>query len=252
MKDLTLNVIYTEGSNFTLLQNLNLLEQLKELRLAGAGVAILINGKDSCKTISEDLLQDLKNRGFRLYLNNAKKFTHGAALNYLHDRCLTDWYINVDEDDEFTDIDEVKQLLESVIYLRKNFKINPNSLIMYGFNWIYESPNTKELKSLYHPTESGCSEIPSVISMSNWNYLFNKAQLDSLNLRRYDLNLMDDTLFYIDLYHAYKGECILYDESIINYYKTRSTISKTQLSEDAQKYLDKLLERRVFKVSARI
>lgn len=251
MKDLTINVIYTEGSNFTLPENKVLLKQLRQLKRLGFEIAILINGKDSQNRIPNEIWNDFINSKFKTYVSD-DKFTHGAALNYLHDRCLTDWYINIDEDDEFTDVDEVKQLLESVIYLRKNFKINPNSLIMYGFNWIYESPNTKELKSLYHPTESNCSEIPSVASMSNWNFLFNKVQLDSLNLRRYDLNLMDDTLFYIDLYHAYKGECVLYNESIINYYKTRSTISKTQLSEDAQKYLDKLLERRAFKVSARI
>lgn len=251
MKDLTINVIYTEGSNFTLPKNKVLLKQLRQFKKLGSEIAILINGKESQNRIPNEIWNDFINHKFKTYISD-DKFTHGAALNYLHDRCLTDWYINIDEDDEFTDIDEVKQLLESVIYLRKNFKINPNSLIMYGFNWIYESPNTKELKSLYHPTESNCSEIPSVVSMSNWNFLFNKVQLDSLNLRRYDLNLMDDTLFYIDLYHAYKGECILYNKSIINYYKTRSTISTTQLSEDAQKYLNKLLERRIFKVSARI
>lgn len=251
MKDLTINVIYTEGSNFTLPKNKVLLKQLRQLKKSGFEISILINGKESQNKIPNEIWNDFINHKFKLYIVDIK-FTHGAALNYLHDKCLTDWYINIDEDDEFTDIDEVKQLLESVIYLRKNFKISPKSLIMYGFNWIYESPNTKELKSLYHPTESNCSKIPSVVSMSNWNFLFNKAQLDSLNLRRYDLNLMDDTLFYIDLYHAYKGECILYNESIINYYKTRSTISTTQLSEDARKYLDKLLERRIFKVSARI
>lgn len=240
---ISINVVHTNYGNHHLFKNETILSQLHLLSKASSlyEINLLFNGLEAVDNYTKELQTNeklkeiVKSKSVNIQLNPYKVMTHGAAIQRLHEMTETDWYILIDEDDEFRKdfLYSLRQFIEVI----HNHNLS-SYLVMYGFNWMYINSKNK-LSEKKHPIEELNEKLDSVAGLSNWNFLFNKKTLDKLGLVRPDINKYDDNLYYLKLYQAYKGKCLFLNYNLINYRKDHSTLSvdnRVQL-DDYMNYL---------------
>lgn len=227
---ISINLVHTNYGNHHLFKNETLMNQLHLLSKASSlyEINLLFNGLEAVDNYTDELQTNeklkeiVKSDSVNIQLNPYEVMTHGAAIQRLHEITNTDYYILIDEDDEFRKdfLYSLRQFVEII------HKYNLSTyLLMYGFNWMYIKEGSNELREKIHPIENKEEKLDSVAGLSNWNFLFNKKALDKLGLVRPDINKYDDNLYYLKLYQAYKGSCIFLNYNLINYRKDHSTLS---------------------------
>ena len=249
---ISINLVHTNYGNHHLFKNETLMNQLVILSKASSlyEINLLFNGEEAITNYCNQMISNKDFHNFvysdnvTIHNHRGNPITHGAAIQKLHEVTNTDYYILIDEDDEFRE--DYLSVLRSFIEIIHKHNLS-NYLLMYRFNWMYIKEGFSELREKIHPIESTEEKLDSVAGLSNWNFLFNKKTLDKLGLVRPDINKYDDNLYYLKLYQAYKGKCVLLNYNLINYRKDHSTLSIDK-SCNFDNYMNYLLQGTGFSV----
>lgn len=197
--EISINIITTSNYGMQLKENSVLIEQLNKLS-DYFEVNVLLNGGDLLDTSRNPITKSTVYR-------HSLVLTHGKAQQFLHENTKSKYYLCIDEDDQFYSVEDIIKL-----------KDLPDIEGLIGFNYyINEKGHLSRV------------ENTTVLGVANWNFLWNKNDLDKRNLHRFNMNYYDDSCFYIPVYYSYK-ECTiitncLYQHNIDNSRMSRCAIN---------------------------
>lgn len=225
LNKLSINVVHTPNYGVELLDNRSLLDKLKFLSRLGVSVNVLINGKPS-RDITE--LCDKFN-----VISSDERLVLGKARYKLHSEATTEWYMNIDEDDDFMPIetwlfalaDALPKINTATAFMKYKLVMSTSQVILpANTEMLKEGPITRE----YTPISYGS--------------LYNKSRLGDAFCRPY-MNLAEDDLFWAYLCSEYKDTTFI-DLPVFIYNRKDSVMSKGTDSEyiNEDKPLDKMVD----------
>lgn len=252
---LSINIIHTNVGNYQLIYNTPLLNNIKRLGEETSGlvqVNILLNGAnvlsnrnklielldlDPRETMHDPELPDTEDYFVQIYTSK-ETLPLGSARDMLAEKCQSDHYINVDEDDNFH-ISGVTDLLKVIPF------IGPYKIALFGFNWFYKKVDGSSkiwIFSKKNPVEPEFWEnkknLESPLSyyagrgLCSWNILHNKREYELAKLIRPAINKYDDVFFYTKLVN-YFPEVPFIQTMVYDYHGERGT-----MSSEKDPYLD--------------